>query len=267
MRLSAGSYTTIDANSYSCHVFEIPGTIDGIELHHIYAKDCNGVMKAGFNLSASGNGFVLNECKSTGCYRGISSMTSTFRSLLVLGGYYSSDTNSPIYFNLTYGVTLIGVTVKCTVNQPCIFVGGYANTLISGCAIIGNGNSACIGIKAGGSYSFCIADNNVIYNVGHGIEVANLTATLVEIGNIIVVAAKATGQAIKFTSGSVLYSDYSCLWALDGAPAATERWEPYGIGDNSIEANPQFEDAANDDFRLVRSSPCLRTDQPTLGQL
>jgi len=90
---------------------------------------------------------------------------------------------------------------------------------------------------------------------------------------------------IQKTAYNKMYSNYNCLFTgignANGASlvswTATDKtnladaqsyWSTtfnYKNEANSISVNPQFVDAANDDFRLLSSSPCISTGTPTVG--
>jgi hypothetical protein len=261
VKLAAGSYNTIDADGQAAHVFTIDNVSD-ISFHHIHAYN-QSAAKYGFYFdnSSAQYGLSLIECKASGGGYGVKTVGSNVRNFTILGGAYEGTTAAIIIQNILGGT--IQRADVCSSGTYAMYV-SYYGISIYGCTIRSDGTGYGINLT---STNHASVVNNIFYNVTDGIKVDNASTTLIEYNNIFMVAAAATGKAINRTAGSITHSDYSCMWAIDGAPAAADRWGGDGIGDNSIEADPQLEDAANDDFRLKLSSPCLRTGRPTLGQL
>lgn len=259
VELADGEYLAIDADGQATNVVEILN-LDNISFHHIWTK--NATSKGWRINNSSGHyGYLLDHCKSTGSPYGFQSESTNTKNLSIIGGHYEG-TSTAIYLKAIFGSTIEGV--YCYSPGSYVIYNSYYSSAIRGCVIESDGTGVGVWLSSQG---LGLVVNNVFYNVTNGIHTNSANNTLVEYNNIFVVAAKATGKAINRNAGGVIYSDYSCMWALDGAPVAANRWGEQGIGPNSIEADPQFVDAANGDFRIELSSPCLRTGRSTLGQL
>ncbi|GAF84807.1 unnamed protein product, partial [marine sediment metagenome] len=110
--------------------------------------------------------------------------------------------------------------------------------------------------------------NCVFYNIDDCIRFDATTyqnaSSIIEHNNIFVLHTAATGKFIIRTKGSIAHSDYSCGWAIDGAPAASDRWGGTGLPEHSIEQDPQFVDVANGDYR-PRNPNVLRGGKPDIA--
>lgn len=259
--LAKGSYVTFDINGQAAHGFTFDG--DNIKLKHIYAKDADSTHD-GFYIapSAARFGFVLEDCKSMGCRYGVHADSANGGNILIKGGYYKGDSYA-ISQTAGRAFEMFGVIAERSNAGPVILVGYYGRTLINGCIFKGNG-VATYAIEQDHYWSLLTARNCVFYNIVNGFYLSS-GARLHQHNNICVVNAKATGKFINRVSGGIDYSDYSCLWAMDGTPAAAARWGGIGLPGNSIEADPQFADAANGDFRLKPKSPLINKGFRPLG--
>jgi len=260
VELADGSWMEFDGNGYACDIFNID-LVDNIDFCHIKAVN-SAASHSGFHFedTAAHYGFVLNDCATNACY-GVIVEGSAVRNVSIIGGKYEAQ-RIALYAKSVFGCVVREAEFYGEADY--VVYCGYYGATIENCIIHSNGTIP--GINAT-STNAAVVKNCVIYNVTHCIELNHASTCLVEYNNIFVVAAKATGKAINRTLGGIAYSDYSCLWALDGAPAASGRWGGNGLPANAIEQDPQFVDADNGDFRLELSSPCLRTGRSTLGQL
>lgn len=153
--------------------------------------------------------------------------------------------------------------IECTVNFAISSVDG---SCVEGNILYNVTGLDFSGVRLTGATSF---KNNTIYGFSaQGIwVVAEIIGCIVN--NIIVPEAKATAPSIELLNGSVV-NDYNCLWAIDGEPTEEQALQTTAangtapsLGANSIIADPQFMDAANKDFRLKPTSPCINTGKRT----
>lgn len=257
IELADGSWLTIDADGSACDVFNTD-LVDNIEFRHIHAYNTSGAF-SGFNFgnTASHYGFLLKECKSTDHAYAVTVQGSAVRNFFVIGGTYSASAIT-FYIKSIFGGSINGANLYSTGSH--VIYSNYYGVSVHGCLIRSNGSS--IGLRAS-SVNPPVVTNCAFYNVTAGISIEHTGTALVEYNNIFVVAAKATGKAINRTIGGVAYSDYSCLWAIDGAPAASDRWGGSGKPEHAIEEDPDFMDAANGNFR-PRNPNVLRGGRPDI---
>lgn len=243
VELADGLFVTIDASGYACDCFNID-LVDNIEFRHIYAYNTGGSF-SGYNFDKTANhyGFILKECKATDSSYAVTVQSNAVRSFFVVGGTYSASVIS-LYIKSILGGSIQGVSAYSTGSH--VFYLGYYGVPVKDCIIRSNGSS--IGVRLTSVNSPTIT-NCVFYNVTDCISVSNDNMALVECNNIFVVAAKTSGKAINRTAGGIAYSDYSCLWAMDGAPSASGRWGGDGKPEHAIEEDPDLIDAANGNFR------------------
>lgn len=254
--LAKGSYVTIDGYGQSCHVFKIMN-VHSIELRHIYAKHSLDNYY-GFYITATSYyyGFLLKDCKSTGCKYAVYSDTNRIRPITILGGYYSSATGPALYFSgcrwvNVFEAELVGSLAGALVNGNVV-----GTLLIDGCVLRKTSNYS-EGVYTNTWDAFVVIRNCVFYNIDDCIKLNDPESRLVQYNNIFVLHTAATGKIINRIAGAIKYSDYSCAWALDGAPAATGRWGEDGKPANAIEVDPQFVDGDSGDFR-ARETKVLR---------
>jgi hypothetical protein len=122
VELAKGSYVLFDGNNQSCHVFKIL-SVECIELRHIRSINAANT-HYGFYVTATGycQGFLLKDCKSTGCKYGVYSDTYYIRGMTITGGYYSSATGPALCFSSSRWINVLNVEI----------VGSSAGALIDG---------------------------------------------------------------------------------------------------------------------------------------
>jgi hypothetical protein len=263
VELAEGSYVTIDGNSKSCRVFCV-SEVENIEFRHIYAKEvANTYPGFYFTATSANHGFTLKDCKSTGCKYGVEINAIYCRMVHVMGGYYSSDTGPAIY--VTAGRYLNVLNVELAGSLAGALIGGnvVGTLLVDGCVLRKTGNYA-VGVYSDYTWAFLVIRNCVFYDIDDCIKIGEPNIRLIQYNNIFVLHSTGTGKIINRISGSVMYSDYSCAWAVGGAPAAPVRWGGTGLPEHSIEQDPQIVDAANGDFR-PRNPNVLRGGKPDIA--
>ena len=254
--LAEGSYVDYDGNGQSCHVFKILN-VQCIELRHICALD-SADSHYGFYITATDycQGFLLNDCKSTDCKYGVYSDTIRIRGITIIGGHYSSATGPALYLNGSRWVFVIGTELAGSLAGALIDGDVVGTLVVDGCVLYKTGNFVG-GVYTDSWDTFLIVRNCVFYNIDDCIKLNDPESRLVQYNNIFVLHTAATGKIINRIAGAIKYSDYSCAWALDGAPAASGRWGEEDKPANDIEVDPQFVDVDSGDFR-TRETKVLR---------
>ncbi len=163
----------------------------------------------------------------------------------------SSSTNCFIeycYFGDYGGSNLdIGGGSYLNMFSHCVFNGGRAKMYRSvGCNSIFIGGSYAIGAY----YYQNVVFNNTMYNqssyclaYGHN----SYPGGLIEYNNIFIPAAKNLPAIYKYGSGSLAYSGHGCAYCINEDSILDN---PYN-GQNGLNVNPQFVDAAGNDFRTT----------------
>jgi hypothetical protein len=263
VELTKGSYVLFDGNNQSCHVFKILD-VECIELRHIRAIN-TAITHYGFYVTATGycQGFLLKYCNSTGCKHGVYSDTYYIRGLTITGGYYSSATGPALCFSSSRWINVLNAEIVGSSAGALIDGDVVGVLLIEGCVLRKTGN------YIGGVYTdnwdtFLIICNCVFYNIDSCIKMNDPESRLVQYNNIFVLHTSATGKIINRIAGAIKYSDYSCAWAIDGSPAASDRWGGSGKPEHALEENPQFVDAVNGNFR-PREPNVLRGGKPDMA--
>ena len=263
VELASGSYVTIDGNNQACHVFYI-NNIANIQFRHIYAKDAgSNYYDFAIIASTASKGYLLKDCKTTGGKYGVYAESYHAYMISIEGGYYSSSGGRAVsvyqarYIHLK-NVELVGATL-----EPLIY-GYVAGSLILDGCVLRKTAVFSAGVISNYPTTFPIISNCVFYNIDNCIQLNDNDTKLIQYNNIFVLHTAASGKIITRTKGSVLYSDYSCAWAIDGAPVASDRWGGTGLPEHSIEQDPQFVDADNGDFR-PRNPNVLRGGKPDIA--
>lgn len=151
------------------------------------------------------------------------------------------------------GISIVDCLFEIVNVKRCLFIQGPA----TGASICGNilnisGTvTDCMFVTKGG-----IINHNIIYENGGvitgGIHVHSTSRATAIYNNIIVGCTTSINDG-----GGIISGGWNCLYN-NGSD-----WSPLREGD--IQSDPQFMDAANGDFRLKPTSPCLNTGKPTPG--
>lgn len=249
VELVKGSYVELNGNGQTCHILVI-NNIENIELRHIYAVHTLNTYY-GFYITAADycQGFLLRDCKSTDCKYAVYSDTNRIRGITIIGGHYSSATGPALYLNGSRWVFVIGTELAGSLAGTLIDGDVVGTLVVDGCVLYKTGNFVG-GVYTDNWDTFLIVRNCVFYNIDDCIKLNDPDSRLVQYNNIFVLHTAATGKIINRIAGAIKYSDYSCAWALDGAPAASGRWGEEDKPANAIEVDPQFVDVDSGDFRL-----------------
>ena len=189
--------------------------------------------------------------------------------------YFGSTRKSTEYVMVPGDRTTLFQVLNCIFTDPgAEFIGLSTVTFpmditVDGCLFKGGARA----ISCNSSALYLRASNNVFYNQTiSGIRVNATTAAVRANNNIFMPAAAADyGLEIGSSGGTIVYNDYNCFWSVAGAQLTNPIYTGYSGGDkpllgsNSIEVDPLFADAVNDDFRLKPTSPCLHVGQRGIG--
>lgn len=154
----------------------------------------------------------------------------------------------------------------CTFNEVAVttgtkaYIGTAADSLLvlEGCLFL-NGGSDTYGIYTT-STTNAVISNSVFYNFDYrGVRVNSRGITFNN--NIFMNCVRAINFAIANVYSMNQGSGYNCFFGNTYDISA----DTGGLFSTDVEADPQFMDAANGDFRLNVNSPCLNTGKPTIG--
>jgi len=238
------------------------GDADNISVEHFHVENAP---LYGFEFGGVSDhyNFRLVECKVTNCTICVYSNTATKHNIQIIGGYYYAQSDEVFWVN-TDQFSMIGTYAVVAGSDPVVRLTMDGAALISGCII--KGGSTAPGINTYGTGILTIEDS-VFYYTTNCVSLLSNTASLVEYGNIFFLP-NIGDRAINQSSGTILYSNYSCIWTISGAPTDADRWgNEQVVPFNALEVDPEFVNAGNSDFRLKGTSPVIRMSRPTLGLL
>jgi hypothetical protein len=211
----------------------------------IYFENCEANSHVGGGwLFNTGAGFMLVGCGADGntehgFYLGVSASTPTQCLVKCIA---SNNTKNGFYS-----------------------VGGYVGGIALGCLAYGNGKggTAYSGFYVSSTWGWGFVKDCVAYDNGkHGFEFRNRCPVAI---NCI---AKDNGEwgFLAYTGAALMAPNVKncCAHGNTSGQFSLVAALPK---EDSIETDPQFEDAANGDFRLQSTSPCLNTGISTLGKL
>ncbi len=157
-----------------------------------------------------------------------------------------------------------------------LYLGNVIKPAVQALYIIGSG-SAIGNLLVGGSRGLLVVGEVLIANntcYGQSITCIRIMSadTITPIyNNILMPAVAASDYGILIEgSGGTIRNDYNCFWGIDGVALTTpiENVKAGGhtpaIGTHSIEADPLFVDAANNDFR-PRNPDVVRGGMPDIS--
>ena len=223
-------------------------------------EDLHWGISSNYNLSGSGvigwRGLVIDNCTFVDC--------RTKAPISPTGG-------GAIY--LHQGTTTTGgvLVMNCFIDDCHDGILTYANNTIIGCTAVNCDEAGFETIGTGNVFIQCNAYNNTTGfrpNVATGIM--NLI-NCVSFGNACGLRTGTMAIAQGRIRGSYGLTEYNCVTSNSTYNYASglnnsATWDSTNSKfENDITNDPQFLDAANDDFRLQTSSPCWDTGKPTLN--
>ena len=219
---------------------------DNVHFRNIYFHNTNRVTNHNAVYIESSKGVTFTKCKFADSYTNL--LIESGECCMVEYCYFNDFANENLH---------IGMGGLLNIFSHCIFNGGTAGIYRS----IGHNN-----IFIGGVYGVAVVyNNNIIFNnvmynqtsyclaYGHN----TYQGELIEYNNIFVPATKAALAIYKAGNGSLVYSGYGCAYCINDSSVLDN---PYS-GQNGLNVNPQFVNAAGNDFR-PRNPLVLRGGKP-----
>lgn len=226
-------------------LIDLTNGVEGLEFHNLFFHGTNkGAINTLFVMDASSLCMAWVNCKFDEGWTSIW-FDGNYHSLIDC--WWSSDWTSAALY--TIGINV--VVINCVINagDSCVFGGPqtYANTIFIG------GSYGIYTNEAG----LCTVKDCTFYNQTIGcITLNHSSSVLVEVNNIFNPAA-AADFAVNLAAandGTVLYSDHSNAYSVAGVKL-TNPWYDSGNsksfkGPNSLEVDPEFEDADESLFNV-----------------
>ncbi len=250
---------TLDGDANAFTIFSITAAVDNLIFENLHLTGTTGQGIA-FVIGTS-FGAVFRNCR----FSDLAGVTGTGCDSLFFNSCYSHDDIIGHHYdlhgfnnvllscvgNLAAGTNLVNFIDHAGVAVGCVAVGGQFGFRLrnadSGGLIMGNTcyNTSVYGVV------FDACDGAMIFN------------------NIFCLAPGAIGIYSRI-GGSSMYNDYNCFIESDGTPLTATGTgfaggEAPTIGEHSIQVDPLFVDAANNNFRLQSNSPCRRVGKPGIG--
>jgi hypothetical protein len=243
--LPEGQYVVLDGqNLLTSHIFFIYGP-QMIEMRNIYFTRVTTSETAGCHMYATTAryGFNFINCKFSSSFRGIAASVPNLRSVYISKCIFENITE---YSVISYSPDIMIETSRFYATASPLLLG--KGGVMLGCIIKSTQSSGAIIIFNGdAAYSHLASIRNcVIYGTGEGGITAvssNYYLGLVLLNNIIYLAKPTSDYPLS--ASRVSYENYNC----------TNTTVHILTGDDSLNGtDPQFADAANNDFRPKNSS-------------
>lgn len=261
----------IDGNGSAFSVMEIDAK-ENIEFGNLYLHNTDTLTgNHCVCVKNQSDGLGFERCFFDDAYRGIAGVNNAnapVDALLIKNCYGGPNFAKGALAKVT-GVLnfIIGCVLDVNTTKGGIAVEGSGGILDN--LVINGGNA----VTANGSV--CIEHNTIYNSLFSAVFVHNASASAIVRNNILVPDKDANAINIHTAGGSVR-NDYNCIWGADGNQLAT----PFNtnklggtapvLGDNSVEADPEFVGVGSGDFR-PRNPLVLRGGQEdvagNLGQM
>ncbi len=255
----------IDGDSNAFSVMEIDAK-ENIEFRNIYFHNTDTLTgNHGVCVKNQSNGLGFDRCFFDDAYRGIAGLdniNAPVDGLLVKNCYSGPNLAKGVLAKVIGALNfVIGCVLDVNPGKGGIIVAGSGG--IIGNLVINAGNAVT------GNGSVCI-EHNTVYNSSLSAVFIHNADAMVIVRNNILVSDKDAYAINIFTAGGSVRNDYNCIWGADGNQLATPFWTAKGggapptLGINSIETEPDFVNAAGDDFH-PRNPLVLRGGEPDVA--
>jgi hypothetical protein len=250
-------WAVIDANNGAFNVFSA-GDKDKLVFCNIKTINVDS-FKASFSLIPTSLkfGYMVQNCWTTGGQKGIyidNLYNSIIRDCKFTGTYSSLSTQGVIVIvsNCFYGGTIVeSCEFAHGTAKRSIFFNGYFGIACNNIFNISGTTTSVIDVATG-----AMITNNVIYEnsggtITNGILFGAVAQGSMVFNNIIVDCTTSINDTATINLGG-----WNCFY---------NNSTDWTLRTGDIQADPQFMNAANGDFRLKPTSPCLNRGKPTWG--
>jgi len=250
--IDSSKCVTFDGNGGTFDILTISGYSDNYIFENLHLTGLTSTGR-GIAFSNVSDSVVFRNCRFSDMYQVVNSEADH----LMFQDCYSHD-DMALHSYVLSGLN--NLLLGCVANLPADAV--LTNILgvpaaVIGCITVG-GKYAVRPVNAGSAAALVIG--NTFYNTTEYGIVADIADSVVAFNNIFCLAPGAVG--IYCRNGPIVYNDHNCFIESDGTPLTPTGSEYSGgeapvMGAHSVQADPDFVDVANGDFR-VRNPAVLR---------
>ena len=247
----------LNGNNGGFPVLDING-VDNLVFENLHLKNANtGESGDAVNFSSVVKNIVLRNCR----FSDVVKVMNTEADHVMFDGCYShDDIPNHHYVVRGYNNVQLGCVAKLDSLTNLVNFNGRSGVVI-GCIAVGGQ----FGVRVGSAGAAVLVAGNTFYNTNNDGVYLNGGDGVVVVNNIFCLAPGAVGIYVQ-SGGSVVHNDYNCFIESDGTPLTPTGTEYSGgetpvMGVHSVQADPDFVDAANGDFR-ARNPLLLRGGRP-----
>lgn len=254
--LAQGQYVDWDGGGGNFDICTL-GNVDNVEFRHIHFTNVNTEANDGLtddNMTAAHRSFVIRHCKTSDCRDGIHFGTAYAERVSVFGGDYEAVTSILFSGN---NMEVVGTHIVGSNYGLWLYSKGV--TILDSIVSSPSGTGVQIQTQAAVTVVNCN-----FYNVWIGMHLLSPTGSILEFNNIYHLSNTVSGEAVKRTLGSIMYTDYA---ACNGSAS---NWDGCSAGSNNVYyegADEIWVDAENGDFRLIDDCPLQDAGRPTLTEV